>query len=136
MDVLFNYTFPCTLGDKEEFGRLREKLGLVDATPEQVRDYLFEVHNPLAYFKKNFMHMCVPYKIGRGNKSELCLPFFDMPDSFQRETFTDGNIEDARRRGVLGDVSGGDVLVIHSMIIVDRVSGPDLKKYASLYNRP
>jgi len=135
MTTLANYTFPCTIGNMKELEKLEKKLDLVGASPEEVRDYFFQVHNPREYSKKNLVHMCVPYGMTSKTEAELYLPFFEMPDFYKQRKFSDHDIETARKRGVLDNVSEGDILVTHARILVDKVLSQDLKKYGSVYNR-
>lgn len=145
--ALFNYTFPCTLGNEIEFrilmqtGRFRESID-GDRSRTAVRRYFIVDHNAkeIKTAQMNcrlaalaYLHLALPYGIIKfGNEKPdhklVCeiVPPFDKY-SEREKIFRNHEVSSAKERGVLKPDLG--IVVAHAGIIVDSCSREEIAQY-------
>ena len=109
-----------------------------DYSREKVRDYFMTVHNLRALRNKNYIHMLIPYFVHsfdeRGLTGIVNEPFYkELPIPLCSCFFEAEKIEQAKKEVSLKTLKEGDIMLIHSLEIVDFCTKKDLERYDKPY---
>ena len=131
----FNYSLPCTLGNKQKFNELVKKFpSLTDR--EKVIEYFLGEHNRKTFYetpKSNLVHLVIPYYVLEKKKKingKIKNPFYDVPKKLEKIEFSDFQIETAKKYQIINgksDLNG--IFLIHSLYIVDKTNETELNKF-------
>jgi len=121
--IFYNYSYYCHRGNEEKFKEMLEKGAPTiffngDFSRKKVIDYFFGGHNDFCFSANNLDHAVLPYQVKlirmlpKIVTSDL-LKGHEVPETFKHKNFTYDRIQEAKKRGVLEEISKGGVIVVH-----------------------
>lgn len=135
---LFYYSLPCTLGDLEAFKTIRDRWPCLTSR-EKVLEHFLGPHNiKTKNSPVNWMHLALPYKVQgwqRTDCEQMNCQISDerlqwLPNTLISRSFGFSQLITAMEYDILPKAPlVGDLILVHSLFIVDRVTEEEVKKF-------